>query len=73
MSNLVDLLRKLVYSNVSQTGVWGGAPRRRWLWRSGAKGKAKVIVNYCCTRVLLYVKMQKETENEETRIFVNFF
>ena len=27
------------------------------------------IVNYYCTRVLLYAKMLKETENEETRLF----
>ena len=27
------------------------------------------IVNCCCTRVLLYAKMLKETENEETRLF----
>ena len=28
------------------------------------------IVNYCCTRVLLYAnKVLKETENEETRLF----
>ena len=27
------------------------------------------IVNYCCTRVLLFAKMLKETENEETRLF----
>ena len=26
-------------------------------------------VNYCSTRVLLYAKMLKETENEETRLF----
>ena len=27
MSNLGDLLSKLVYSNVSQTGVWGRSPQ----------------------------------------------
>ena len=27
MSNLGDVLRKLVYSNVSQTGVWGQSPQ----------------------------------------------
>ena len=27
------------------------------------------IVNYYCTRVLLYAKMLKETENEETKLF----
>ena len=31
------------------------------------------IVNYCCTRVLLYAKMLKETENEETRLFCQIF
>ena len=31
------------------------------------------IVNYCCTRVLLYAKMPKETENEETRPFCQIF
>ena len=31
------------------------------------------IVNYCCTRVLLYAKMLKETENEETRFFCQTF
>ena len=32
-----------------------------------------IIVNYCCTRVLLYAKMLKETENEETRLFYQIF
>ena len=27
MSNLGDVLSKLVYSNVSQTGVWGRSPQ----------------------------------------------
>ena len=27
MSNLGDVLSKLVYSNVSQTGVWGQSPQ----------------------------------------------
>ena len=27
MSNLGDVLGKLVYSNVSQTGVWGQSPQ----------------------------------------------
>ena len=27
MSNLGNVLRKLVYSNVSQTGVWGRSPQ----------------------------------------------
>ena len=31
------------------------------------------IVNYCCTRVLLYAKMLKKTENEETRLFCQTF
>ena len=31
------------------------------------------IVNYYCTRVLMYAKMLKETENEETRIFWQIF
>ena len=31
------------------------------------------IVNYCCTRVLLYAKMLKETENEEPRFFCQIF
>ena len=32
-----------------------------------------IIVNYCCTRVLLYADMLKETENEETRLFCHIF
>ena len=32
-----------------------------------------LIVNYCCTRVLLYAKMLKKTENEETRFFWQIF
>ena len=28
-----------------------------------------IIVNYCCTPVLLYAKMLKETEAEETIVF----
>ena len=31
------------------------------------------IVNYCCTPVLLYAKMLKETENEETKFFCQIF
>ena len=27
MSNLEDVLKKLMYSNVSQTGVWGRSPQ----------------------------------------------
>ena len=30
------------------------------------------MVNYCSTRVLLYAKMLKETETEETIVFVTF-
>ena len=29
--------------------------------------------DYCCMRVLLYAKMLKETENEETRLFCQNF
>ena len=28
-----------------------------------------IIVNYCCTRVLLYSKTLEETETEETKLF----
>ena len=28
-----------------------------------------IIVNYCCTRVLFYAKMLKNTETEETMVF----
>ena len=31
------------------------------------------VVNYCCTRVLLYAKMLKETENDEIRLFCQIF
>ena len=31
------------------------------------------IVNYCCTRVLLYAKILKEIENKETRLFCQIF
>ena len=31
------------------------------------------IVDYCCMHVLLYAKMQKETKNEETRLFCQTF
>ena len=35
---LEDMLNKVVYSNASQTGVWGPEPpSRRWLWGSGGK------------------------------------
>ena len=44
-----------------------------WLAKFGLMGPGplvvNIIVNYCCTRVLLYAKMLKETETEETRIF----
>ena len=32
-----------------------------------------IIVNYCCARVLLYAKMLKENETEETRRFCHLF
>ena len=31
--------------------------------------RINIIVNYCCTRVLLYAKMLTETETEETIVF----
>ena len=31
------------------------------------------VVSYCRARVLLYAKMLKETENEETRLFCHIF
>ena len=31
------------------------------------------IFDYCCMRVLLYAKMLKETENEETMLFGQIF
>ena len=31
------------------------------------------IVNYCCTSVLLYAKMLKETEAEETAVVCDIF
>ena len=36
-------------------------------------GRDSSSVNNCCTRVLLYAKMLKETENEETRLFCQIF
>ena len=44
MSNLGDVLRKLVYSNVSQTGSGGGAPSRQWLWGSGGKATSRWVI-----------------------------
>ena len=32
-----------------------------------------IIVNYCCTHVVLYAKMLKETETEETIVFLVTF
>ena len=32
-----------------------------------------IIVNYCCKHVLLYAKMSKEIETEETRLFSHIF
>ena len=32
-----------------------------------------IIVNYCCTCVLLWPKMLKETETEETKPFLSHF
>ena len=40
MSNLGDVLSKLVYSNVSQTGVWGRAPAAGGYGGLGAKPPA---------------------------------
>ena len=37
-----------------------------------APGRQYYLLNYCCTRVLLYAKMPEETENEETSFFVKF-
>ena len=54
--------------------------RLNWLEKIEIKGVRRApwssvlfIVNYCCTRVLLYAKMLKETENEETRFFLSNF
>ena len=35
--------------------------------------RLNTIVNYCCTGVLLYAKMLKETEAEETTVFFVIF
>ena len=32
-----------------------------------------IIGNYCCMRVPLYAEMLKETENQETRLFLSHF
>ena len=32
-----------------------------------------IVYDYCCTRVLLHVKMLKETENDETRLICQIF
>ena len=54
--------------------------RLNWLEKIELRGYAGppwssvlFIVNYYCTRVLLYAKMLKETENEETRCFLSNF
>ena len=50
--------------------------RLNWLEKMNYKGVRRApwssklfIGTYCCARVLLYAKMLKETENEETRLF----
>ena len=35
--------------------------------------RINIIINYCCTRVLFYAKMLKETETEETIVFFVIF
>ena len=40
MSNLGEVLSKLVYLNVSQTAVWGRSPQLPEIMRSGAKPPA---------------------------------
>ena len=48
-----------------------------WLAKSICWGpglpSVDTIGNKCCTRVLLYAKMLKKTENEETRLFSHIF
>ena len=48
-----------------------------WLAKSNWWGPGLLVVNiigsYYCTRVLLYAKVQKETENEETKLFCHIF
>ena len=48
-----------------------------WLAKSICWGpgfpSVDIIGNKCCTRVLLYAKMLKKTENEETRLFSHIF
>ena len=47
MSNLGDVLSKLMYSNVSQTGSAGGSPSRWWLWVSGSKAPSRWAIFVC--------------------------
>ena len=54
--------------------------RLNWLEKIELRGMRRAswssilfIANYCCTRVLLYAKMLKETENDETRLFCQTF
>ena len=53
-----------------------GVMHLNWLAKSNEWGPGFLVVNiignYCCTHLLLYAKMIKETENEETRLFFTF-
>ena len=60
--NFTLVLRSNWLEKIELRGV-GRAPRSSILF----------IANYCCTRVLLYAKMLKEIENEETRRFCQTF
>ena len=48
-----------------------------WLAKIELRGHGPLVVyiiaDYCCTRVLLYPKMLKETETEETLVFLSHF
>ena len=45
-----------------------------WLVKIKLRGPGppyiNIIANYCCTRVMLYAKMLKETETEEAIVFL---
>ena len=48
--------------------------RLNWLEKITLRGPGppwiNIIVNYCYTRVLLYAEVLKETESEETIVFL---
>ena len=70
MSNLGDVLSKLVYSNVSQTGVWGQSPQPLGHFCKFLEKKAIVIpLDHICTCSQLFERIRFLTFESRSKKF----